>query len=44
MNDLNWDTTFHKLSERGAKLRRAGDTCAERWFTDADKTFLTAIG
>lgn len=44
MNDLNWDTTFCELFERCAKLHRAGDTRAEKWFTDADKAFLTSIG
>lgn len=44
MNDLNWDTTFCELFERCAKLHRAGDTHAEKWFTDGDKAFLTSIG
>ena len=43
MNDLNWDTTFCELFERCAKLHRAGDTRAEKWFNDADKAFLTSI-
>lgn len=44
MNDLNWDTTFCELFEHCAKLHRAGDRRAEKWFTDADKAFLTSIG
>ena len=44
MNDQNWDTTFRALFERCAKLHHAGDTRGEKWFTDADKAFLTSIG
>lgn len=44
MNDQNWDTTFRSLFERCAKLHHGGDNRAEKWFTEADKAFLTSIG
>lgn len=44
MNEQIWDTTFRELFERCAKLHRAGDARGEKWFTDADRAFLTSIG